>query len=155
MTFLVLIILIAIVFVVARIWWGGVQSGLHGEHTGQPVQQRYAVDYSAFADDELSAALAANRKIEAIKRYRELTGADTGLKEAKAIIEDALRNPDTYSARKARLSSDSLSDAGVRDLIAAGRLDEAAELYRRFAGVDAIAAEIDDEGRGNSLRAEY
>ena len=31
-------------------------------------------------------------------------------------------------------------DAGIRDLIQAGRLDEAVEIYQKFAGVDAYTA---------------
>ncbi len=40
-------------------------------------------------DAELQALVAAGRKIEAIKRYRELTGV--GLKEAKDAVEALMR----------------------------------------------------------------
>jgi len=93
---------------------------------------------SALADSVVQAALDRGNKIEAIKRVRQLTGL--GLKEAKDLIEAYQRNPDRVVEKKKRPVND-LSADGVRDLIEEGKLDEAVDLYRRFAGVDQYTAQ--------------
>lgn len=102
------------------------------------------VDWRAIADPEIQDFLNRGLKIYAIKAYREKTGV--GLKEAKDAIEYAVTHPDEAAAKKLRGAEDSFSDAGLRDLIAEGRLDEAAELYRQFAGVDEYTAREAIEG---------
>lgn len=60
--------------------------------TGRAPGGLPVVDPVALADPQLVAGLRDGRKIEAIKRYRELTGV--GLKEAKDAIEHAAAHPD-------------------------------------------------------------
>lgn len=95
------------------------------------------IDWEAISDPLLQESMAKGNKINAIKVYRKLTG--TGLKEAKDAIEYAERHPDEWGEKKKRSTYDS-QDAGVRDLIQDGRLDEAVEVYQRFAGVDEYTA---------------
>ena len=111
----------------------------------------------AVADDELQSYLP-NQKINAIKRYRDLTGA--GLKEAKEAIEYVIANPDALEKSKsAKLSH--TGGAGVQDLIAEGRIDEAIKVYAAFMGVDqftareAVEALIDQSNRENRLVDRY
>ncbi|MEZ4669301.1 MAG: ribosomal protein L7/L12 [Anaerolineae bacterium] len=94
-------------------------------------------DWVAMRDPDLQAALANNKKIEAIKRYRELTGQ--GLKEARDAIDYALAHPEAASTKKKQSSYDA-QDAGIRDLVEAGKIDEAVDVYRKFAGVDEYTA---------------
>lgn len=105
-------------------------------------------DWGMLAEPEMQDFLTRGLKINAIKRYRERTGV--GLKEAKDAIEYALAHPDEAALKKLRRAEDSFSDAGLRDLIAEGRLDEAAELYRQFAGVDEYTAReaVEEIARG-------
>jgi ribosomal protein L7/L12 len=96
------------------------------------------IDWDAIADEQLQEALTRGNKIEAIKRYRELTGA--GLKEAKDAVEYGEKNPELAHDKK-KAPRPELDDApGVRDLLDEGRDDEAVDLYRRFAGVDEYTA---------------
>lgn len=94
-------------------------------------------NWDALLDDELQSYLP-NRKINAIKRYRELTGA--GLKDAKEIIEYIIANPDAPMKNK-RALPDVETGAGLRDLITAGRMDEAVQVYAQFMGVDQFTAQ--------------
>jgi ribosomal L7/L12-like protein len=95
------------------------------------------IDWDAIADEQLQDAMNRGNKIEAIKRYRELTNA--GLKEAKDAVEYAARHPDERGEKKKapRLELDA---PGIRDLLEAGREDEAVEVYQKFAGVDEYSA---------------
>lgn len=109
------------------------------------------------ADAELQSYLP-NQKINAIKRYRELTGV--GLTAAKQAIEYVLANPDVLEKGKsAKLSN--TGGAGVQDLIAEGRVDEAISVYAAFMGVDqftareAVEAMIDHANRENRLSDSY
>ncbi len=102
----------------------------------QPVE--VDIDVDALADAEIQDALAHGMTIAAIKRYRDLTGA--GLKEAKDAIEQVMAVGLDQMEKKKRRVEESFSDAGIRDLIAEGQPDEAADLYARFAGVDIYTA---------------
>lgn len=95
------------------------------------------IDWDAIADEQLQDAMNRGNKIEAIKRYRELTNA--GLKEAKDAVEYAARHPDERGEKKKapRLELDA---PGIRDLLEEGREDEAVEVYQKFAGVDEYSA---------------
>ncbi len=95
------------------------------------------IDSAAFKDERIQEALDKGNKIEAIKVYREQTGL--GLKEAKDAIEYAQANPDIVGEKKKRASYDK-PDAGIRDLVEEGRIDEAIEVYQKFAGVDEYTA---------------
>ena len=95
------------------------------------------MDWDAIDDEVVQAAIANGDKIEAIKRYRLLTGQ--GLSDSKDAIDYAMLNPDERGGKKKKAAYDA-QDAGIRDLIQAGRLDEAVEIYQKFAGVDAYTA---------------
>jgi hypothetical protein len=100
-----------------------------------PIQA--VMDWDAINDEVIQAALAKRNKIEAIKRYRKLTGQ--GLKDSKDAIDYVLLHPEERGDKKKKAAYDA-QDAGIRDLIQAGRLDEAVEIYQKFAGVDSYTA---------------
>ena len=113
--------------------------------TPRPV----AVDWDAITDDIVQTEMAKGNKIGAIKRYRLLT--NVGLREAKDAIDYAILHPGETGDKKKKAAYDA-QDAGIRDLIQEGRLDEAIDIYQKFAGVDeytardaveAIARELD------------
>jgi len=95
------------------------------------------VDWDAIADAELQSYLP-NQKINAIKRYRELT--DVGLKEAKESVEYAMRNPEGRKKSRSPRRIVDTDGAGVRDLIAEGRIEEAIDIYASFMGIDEYSA---------------
>lgn len=107
-----------------------------------PKLDEDALNWNALADDELQSYLP-GRKINAIKRYRDLTGAD--LKTAKQSIEYIIANPEALAKAKNKLTNaasrlaDQAGD-GVRDLIAEGKFDEAIRVYAQFMGVDQFTA---------------
>jgi|GEM_PF-3781323 len=97
------------------------------------------IDWDAIAKHTVQDAIANNQKIEAIKAYRELTGQ--GLKDAKFAIEYAIKHSDDpLKVRRQRLMDQS-SNAGIRDLISEGKIDEAIDTYQKFAGVDKFSAQ--------------
>ncbi|MDX2014392.1 MAG: ribosomal protein L7/L12 [Myxococcaceae bacterium] len=83
--------------------------------------------------------LRAGRKIEAIKRYRELTGV--GLKEAKDAVEALERGeplvlPVPRALPQQQLPPDSaIDDAELRQHLAADRLIDAIKRYRELTGL--------------------
>ncbi|MCU0512137.1 MAG: hypothetical protein MUE40_06150 [Anaerolineae bacterium] len=80
-------------------------------------------------------------KPRAIAAYRHLTGA--GAAEAQAIIEACLRHPDGLKALpglKKGPARPAVSDAGLRDLLAQNRFDDAVKAYQAFAGTDIFSA---------------
>lgn len=95
-----------------------------------------SVDWAAVQDERVAQHLP-NRKIEAIKAYREITGV--GLKEAKDAVEYAIANPHKVGKGFNALAA-SMSDAGIRDLLDAGKFEEAVDAYRTFTGVDTFTA---------------
>lgn len=115
-----------------------------------PANMADAIDWDAIADEELQSALP-DMKINAIKRYRELTGI--GLKEAKDAIEFVIAHPD--AVKKGRTAMDAnTGGAGVRDLIADGKIDEAARVYAAFMGVDEFTARSAISALERQLNAE-
>jgi len=50
-----------------------------------------------------------------------------------------MANPDAVNEKKKRAAYDTM-DAGIRDMIQEGRIDEAIEVYQKFAGVDEYTA---------------
>ena len=106
----------------------------------QPPRATAEIDWDAINSEAVQNALEVGNKIQAIKEYRQLTGV--GLKEAKDAVDYAVLHPDERfekSTKKKKAAADN-QDAGIRDLIADGRMDEAIEVYQRFAGVDAYTA---------------
>jgi ribosomal protein L7/L12 len=129
--FVALIIIVIVAVVVVNYLTGSRQ-----EKSEPGWQKPVAVDWSAINDSELQRFIAAGQKINAIKRYRELTGE--GLKEAKDAVEYASANPGGAASKK-KTAYDT-PDAGIRDLVRDGEIDRAVEVYRVFAGVDEYTA---------------
>jgi hypothetical protein len=129
-----LIEIIIIVFVVVGIVVFVSKSG-----TPQTPLTEDLIDWDAISHHTVQDAIQSNKKINAIKAYRELTSQ--GLKEAKFAVEYAIKHPDTpLKHRKHRLAENS-SDGGLRDLIREGKIEEAIETYQKFAGVDQFSAQ--------------
>lgn len=102
------------------------------------------------ADASPEQLLRAGRKIEAIKRYRELTGV--GLKEAKDAVE-ALE-----SGRSATLPPKSallrqVNDSEIEAQIRSGHLIDAIKLYREKTGVGLKEAKDAVEAWRDRIRA--
>jgi hypothetical protein len=96
------------------------------------------IDPEAANDEFIHEYISLGNKINAIKRYRTLTGA--GLKEAKDAIDYISLHPDAIAEKK-KARQIELDDApGIRDLLEEGREDEAVEIYQKFAGVDEYTA---------------
>ncbi len=94
------------------------------------------VDWAVIADERVAQHLPDN-KLAAIKAYREITGV--GLKEAKDAVDYAIDHPEKIRKDFSTLHV-SMSDAGIRDLLAAGKFEEAVNAYRTFTGVDTFTA---------------
>ncbi|HEV2969527.1 MAG TPA: ribosomal protein L7/L12 [Pirellulales bacterium] len=104
------------------------------------------------ADDANLAAdlrdlLAAGRKIEAIKRYREATGV--GLAEAKSVIDELIEKLARGAPRPADASGESDFEQEIVSLLEQGRKIAAIKVYRERTGaglkeakeaVEAVAA---------------
>ena len=91
---------------------------------------------SGIDDPELREHLAAHRLIEAIKRYRELTGV--GLKDAKDAIEAFQRGePLSMPAVVAvpQPTDSAIDDPELREHLAADRLVDAIKCYRELTGL--------------------
>ena len=119
-----------------------------------PLTEPQDFDPDAIADSLLQSEIAQGRKINAIKRYRELTGV--GLKEAKDAVEWGLHLGIEGDEKKKRSAAESFSDAGIRDLLREDRFDEAVELYAKFAGVDEYTAReaVEDIAREARLESD-
>ncbi|HET6326310.1 MAG TPA: ribosomal protein L7/L12 [Planctomycetaceae bacterium] len=98
-------------------------------------------------DGRVKALVGAGQKIEAIKLYRDLTGA--GLKEAKDAVEALEREGSLPTPRKAS----SGADADVLDLLRAGQKIRAIKLYRDKTGVGLAEAKnaVEELARANGL----
>jgi ribosomal protein L7/L12 len=95
------------------------------------------INSAAINDALVQDYIAKGQKINAIKRYRELTGV--GLKEAKDAVEFAEANPGVVAGKKQTPAYDA-PDAGIRDLVRDGDIERAVEVYRVYAGVDEYTA---------------
>jgi len=114
-----------------------------------PENMSEMIDWSVIDDYELQSYLP-NLKINAIKRYRELTGV--GLKEAKQAIDYVIAHPDAKKGKRG--ISGNTDGAGVRDLLLEGRFDAAVDLYAAFMGVDEFTARDAVEAMQGDLDAE-
>jgi len=140
------LIIIFAIFVVLTIVFGFFRRMGGGDGRKRKVKSHdklSIVDWSVLDDGEFRSTLP-KQKISAIKRYRELTGAD--LKEAKTAVEYMIAHPqlaDQYKSgvqqSQTRLSADT-GGAGIQDLLAEGRFEEAADVYAAFMGVDKFTA---------------
>lgn len=107
------------------------------QERANPEPRNVEIDWDAINDEVVQAELVKGNKIGAIKRYRELT--NLGLKESKDALDYAMLHPEESGGKKKKAAYDA-QDAGIRDLIQAGRLEEAVDIYQKFAGVDAYTA---------------
>lgn len=98
-----------------------------------------SIDLDIALDAEIQEAIAAGATIEAIKLYRELTGC--GLREAKSAIDYVALHGEALRRAKRKREADSPFDAGVREMLRAGRRDDALRAYQAFTGADAADAE--------------
>jgi large subunit ribosomal protein L7/L12 len=98
-------------------------------------------------DGRVLALVRAGRKIEAIKLYRDMTGA--GLKEAKDAVE-SLERGGAVSAPSDRSSADDLE---LLELLRAGQTIRAIKLYREKTGVGLADAKqaVEAVARANSI----
>ncbi len=140
--YLPIIIFLIFLIVGAFILWRSVNSA------SVTVGEVMLIDPERVADDaEFLDYLQHNRKINAIKRYRELTGV--GLKEAKDAVEYIQRNPDALVQKRAnRLSAESAEtpfDAGIRELIRQDKSHEAIKVYQDFTGASLSEAAVEIE----------
>jgi competence protein ComGC len=101
------------------------------------IERPAQVDTVALVDAELQSYLPDN-KMGAIKRYHQLTNA--GLKESRDVIEWVLANPDALDGQKDIAREVDTQGAGIRDLVAEGRIEEAVKVYAAYMGVDAFSA---------------
>ena len=93
---------------------------------------------------ELLALLAAGRKIEAIQRYREVTGA--GLAAAKETVE-ALERGEPLPTKE---SLDATMEAEIVSLLEGGKKIQAIKLYRTRTGVGLKEAKECSRGHGRT-----
>ncbi|MEO1162381.1 MAG: hypothetical protein AAFV98_01235 [Chloroflexota bacterium] len=107
------------------------------------------IDWDALRDEELQSYLPA-RKIEAIKRYRELSGL--GLRDSKFAIDYIVEHPERLKKRSVSQVED--AGAGVRDLVEEGRYEEAEKVYAAFMGVDVFTAKEAIVGIRRDINAE-
>jgi ribosomal protein L7/L12 len=127
------ILAIAVIVIVYRMR----RSASSPEWIEQAQRQPPEIDWNAASDPEIGDYLSRGKKIDAIKRYRELTGA--GLKEAKDALDYLAAHPQAAGDKK-KAPLLNLQGEGVRDLVEAGKIDEAVEVYAKFAGVDIYSA---------------
>lgn len=102
------------------------------------------------ADASPEQLLRAGRKIEAIKRYRELTGV--GLREAKAAVE-ALEAGRSVSLPPKSSLLRQVHDSEIEQQIRSGHLLDAIKLYREKTGVGLKEAKDAVEAWRDRIRA--
>lgn len=127
-------VLLGIVLLINALLIRGVLQDRKQRHTGN-VAQPPQIDEDALL--QVKPILDTGRKIEAIKVYRQLT--NVGLKQAKDAIDYFEAHPEMLNEKK-KSPQLRLQDSGIRDLIEADQIDEAAEVYQKFAGVDEYTA---------------
>ncbi|MBL8923074.1 MAG: ribosomal protein L7/L12 [Myxococcaceae bacterium] len=121
-----------------------------------PGEQRHVTQEMASDDPELRGHVSAGRKIEAIKRYRELTSV--GLAEAKDAVE-ALARGDASPApaqqtRKRHVTGElAIDDAELRGHVSAGRLIDAIKRYRELTGLGLKESKDAIEALRDSLKS--
>jgi len=139
---------VALVVIIAMMLLAGIVIAFMSKNNSRSVPEE-AIDFETLTDERVMEHLP-EHKVQAIKVYRQLTGAN--LATSKRAVDYAIANPDALEGKKARTAADSLSDAGIRELVDAGRSDEAAELYRQFTGVDEYTAQDYIENLENEMR---
>jgi ribosomal protein L7/L12 len=104
----------------------------------KPTPDAGDVDWNVLLSPEMQQYLP-DQKIEAIKLYRERTGA--GLKEAKDAVDDYFANPGEIPAKIRHYDLVDQQASGIRDLLREGKRDEARKTYQAFTGVDQFTAD--------------
>jgi ribosomal protein L7/L12 len=131
------------------------------ESSRSPPESRYP---AVRADDtswhpEIASLAAQGRKIDAIKLYRDRTGA--GLAEAKAAVE-ALEQGETMTIRASRVTQGTSAEADLLDLLRQGQKVEAIKVYRERTGtglreakeaIERLAAQHEIAPRGSGCLA--
>jgi len=155
------LVILFIVFLLIVIPWSISRRMKAGSAVGfeksKAINPPIHVDRSAANHPEIQRFMREHKKIEAIKVYREITGA--GLKESKDAIE-ALEagRPVTWGDPEGNSPLADIGeggDAGIRELIRRGNKIEAIKIYREFTGVglkeakDAVEA-LEREMKGQS-----
>jgi ribosomal protein L7/L12 len=140
-----IIVITAVLILGAMLILRGMNNASSNSDSAPPV----VLDPETAANDaEFLNHLENNRKINAIKRYRELTGI--GLKEAKDSVEYFQKNPEALlNKRTNRLNSETASgtpfDAGIRELIKQNKSHEAIKVYQEFTGAGLSEAAVEIE----------
>lgn len=127
-----------------------------GESVAMPVSTQAPTRAAATApasDPELRAHLSEGRLIDAVKRYRELTGL--GLKEAKDAVEALARDESAPPPRPKRHITGELAidDAELRGHVSAGRLIDAIKRYRELTGLGLKESKDAIEALRDSLKS--
>jgi ribosomal protein L7/L12 len=101
--------------------------------SGSPAAGRYPAvrPDDASWHPEIASLVAQGRKIEAIKLYRDRTGA--GLAEAKTAIE-ALGRGESMVIRASRVTQGTSAEADLLDLLRQGQKVQAIKVYRERTG---------------------
>jgi len=115
----------------------------HPQMAGQTGSQPHAkgremgLNWDVLLLPEIQDALP-DRKIEAIKLYRQYTGV--GLKEAKDAIDYFSEHRSDVPAKLRRYDLVDEQAEGIRDLLREGKRAEAQKIYQAFTGVDQFTA---------------
>jgi len=96
-----------------------------------------SLDWEVLLSAEIQVCLP-DKKIEAIKRYRQQTGV--GLKEAKDAIDYFSEHRGDVPAKLRRYDLVDEQAEGIRDLLREGKRAEAQKIYQAFTGIDQFTA---------------
>jgi len=109
--------------------------------TGKAKREPVMIAPDMLNDATLLADIDAGQKIQAIKYYREVTGASLkASKEAVELIIEHRDDLDQLAKAKGRLLDELPVGDGVRHLIEDGEIERAVAAYRDFNGVDEFTA---------------
>jgi hypothetical protein len=102
-------------------------------------------------DEMFYQALLTNDEEAARRRYLKLVGTRRDV-HSRDVVQAFLMHRDFVYGHKERHPEESLSDAGIRDMLATGRFDEAVRAYQLFTGVDQFTAQDAVTERWQQLR---
>ena len=102
-------------------------------------------------DEMLYQALLTEDADAAHRRYMRLVGSKRSVR-SHDVVKGLMQHRDIVYGHKERHPEESLSDAGIRDMLAAGRFDEAVRAYQLFTGVDQFTAQDAVTERWQQLR---
>jgi ribosomal protein L7/L12 len=116
-----------------------------------PASGNGEIDWNVLLSPEMQPYLP-DRKIDAIKLYRERTGV--GLKEAKDAVDEYFANPGDVPAKIRHYDLAEQQASGIRDLLRQGKREEARKTYQAFTGVDQFTASEAIDALQEELRTE-